>query len=169
MANLIEYLRQTGRTQLGLAKQAGIAPSTLSAIRSGQRRPSPRLAKAIEAATGGEVKAAEMLGLTGESSRPPLQLDESRWLVWTDRAGAGFVPPEILKDLEVKPERAVVFRRKGRVWEVSSAERDMREVRDMTAKFARPGSSVVDELIAERRAEAVQETSEEEAWLASRR
>jgi transcriptional regulator with XRE-family HTH domain len=46
------YMRRTGLTLRGLAKQLGISPGYLSQIRSGKRRPSLDTAFDIEDATG---------------------------------------------------------------------------------------------------------------------
>jgi len=50
---LIAYIREHGRKEL--AAQLRTSPDYLSQIAHGQRRASPKLAKAIEAATGGKV------------------------------------------------------------------------------------------------------------------
>ena len=62
MANLDDYLSQRRGRQAALARRLNLGAGTLSSIRSGYRRPSPELAKRIEDATDGEVRAATLLG-----------------------------------------------------------------------------------------------------------
>jgi transcriptional regulator with XRE-family HTH domain len=162
MANLDEYLgRARGRTA-EVARNAGISTATLSLIRSGRRRPSPEVAKRIETATLGEVRASQLLGLGPAEAKPPQRLHTGAWLVWADERGEASIPREVLEDLEVEPGQAVVFSRDGDRWEITSALRDVRSVQEMAARFVRPGVSMVDELIAERRAEAAREDADGE-------
>ena len=46
-----------------LAKRIGCAPSTITRLVTGDRQPSPKLAKEIERETNRAVKATELLGL----------------------------------------------------------------------------------------------------------
>ena len=157
MANFADYLDSRRGAASALAKRVGISKGTLSSIRTGKSRPSPELAKKIEQATEGEVTAASLLGLESGAAARSLQLDARRWLVWTGDRGEAPVPLEVLEDLGVEPGEAIAFRKSERGWEVTSVKNDMQGVQERTSKFARPGVSVVDELIAERRAEAARE------------
>ncbi|MEM9738436.1 MAG: helix-turn-helix domain-containing protein [Pseudomonadota bacterium] len=75
--NLREWRKMAGLTGGRAAKLVGTAQSHWSGIETGNKRPSPGLAERIEAATNGEVTAAELLGLNatvsaqgmGETSR----------------------------------------------------------------------------------------------------
>lgn len=51
------------RTETAFAKQLGISKSMLSRIKNGSRKPNVVVAKKIERATRGAVKAAVLLGL----------------------------------------------------------------------------------------------------------
>src|SRR5215469_13179498 len=116
MANLSEYLgRVRGRAEQ-VAKSAGISTATLSLIRSGRRRPSPEVAKRIETATQGEVRASQLLGLGSESARPPQRLHTGAWLVWIDEPSLASVPPDVLADLGVGAGQAVAFSKNGDRW-----------------------------------------------------
>jgi transcriptional regulator with XRE-family HTH domain len=157
MANFADYLDSRRGAASALARQVGISKGTLSSIRTGKSRPSPELAKKIEQATDGEVTAASLLGLESGAAARSLRLDARRWLIWTGDRGGAPVPLEVLEDLGVEPGEAIAFRKSERGWEVTSVKNDMRGVQERTSKFARPGVSVVDELIAERRAEAARE------------
>ncbi|KJS36558.1 MAG: hypothetical protein VR74_11965 [Hyphomonas sp. BRH_c22] len=67
---LSDWRKSRGISQSELGEAAGLAGPYISQIESGARRPSPDAAKRIEAATSGEVTAAELLGLeTGVSKR----------------------------------------------------------------------------------------------------
>ncbi len=131
-----------------------MSKGALSSIRSGKSRPSPQLARRIERATGGEVTAASLLGLeTGASARLQ-KLHDGRWLVWASDGDDVPVPAEVIEDLGIRPGEPVAFRRTDRGWELTSAKRDLQGVQELARKFAHPGSSIVDELIAERRTDA---------------
>ena len=157
MANFADYLDSRRGAASALARRVGVSKGTLSSIRTGKSRPSPELAKKIEQATEGEVTAASLLGLESGAAARSLRLDARRWLVWTGDRGEAPVPLEVLEDLGVGPGEAIAFRKSERGWEVTSVKNDMQGVQGRTSKFARPGVSVVDELIAERRAEAARE------------
>ncbi len=59
--DLRAYMKLAKIRQLDLARVLGCAQSTISQIISGKRRPSPELALRIEEATGGAVRAAELV------------------------------------------------------------------------------------------------------------
>ena len=76
--SLTDWRKRNGLTLAELGKEVGASAAALSRCERAERRPSPELAKRIEAATKGEVTAAELLGLNadkpvtrsvGESSR----------------------------------------------------------------------------------------------------
>ena len=157
MSNFSDYLDSRRGAASALAKRVGISKGTLSSIRTGRSRPSPQLAKKIEQATEGEVTAASLLGLVSGAPARSQRLDAKRWLIWTGDRGEAPVPLEVLEDLGIAPGEPIAFRKSERGWEVTSVKNDMRGVQERTRKFARPGVSVVDELIAERRAEAERE------------
>jgi len=60
---LSEYLVKTGRTKQEIARATSLRWATVHAIAEGSAVPKPDTAKRIELATGGEVTAAELLGL----------------------------------------------------------------------------------------------------------
>ncbi len=157
MTNFSDYLDSRRGAAAVLAARLGVSKGTLSSIRTGRSRPSPELAKRIEQATDGEVTAASLLGLESGAAARTQRLDARRWLIWTGDRGEAPVPGEVLEDLGVAPGEAIAIRKTERGWEVTSAKADMRGVQERARKFARPGVSIVDELIAERRAEAARE------------
>lgn len=157
MANLSDYLARHRGAASALAREAGVSKGALSSIRSGKSRPSPELAKRIEHATDGEVTAASLLGLESGASARSHRLHDGRWIVWASDRDDVPVPAEVLEDLGIEPGEPVAFRRTDRGWELTSAKRDLRGVQEFASKFAHPGSSAVDELIAERRADAERE------------
>jgi len=59
---LSEYLRRRGLTRKEFANQSGIAERTVYRVICGSV-PTVEIAKQIEAATGGEIKAAKLLGV----------------------------------------------------------------------------------------------------------
>lgn len=52
MSKLADHLAQAGKRPSHLAHELGVMPSTISRIISGERRPSPELAKKISELTG---------------------------------------------------------------------------------------------------------------------
>ncbi len=67
---LAEYFRKKGRgAKSRLARETGLAYSTIHWIERGRSEPKRKTAKLISAATGGEVTVAEILGLAeGEAA-----------------------------------------------------------------------------------------------------
>jgi len=61
-----------------LAERVGVAEVTFRAYESGARRPKTEAAKRIEAATNGEVTAAELLGLAAPAHGPGGMSDSPR-------------------------------------------------------------------------------------------
>jgi hypothetical protein len=128
-------------------------------IKSGRRRPSPEVAKRIENATDGEVKASSLLGLGGNAP-VTRRLGPGRWLLETNEEGYVRLPPELLAELMLpQGGKLLLFNTEGE-GRLISAEESVRRVQARFAKYRVPGRSVVDELIAERRAEAAKEASE---------
>lgn len=64
--NLREWRKANRISAKDLAERVGVAEVTLRAYKSGARRPKTEAAKRIEAATNGEVTAAELLGLNSD-------------------------------------------------------------------------------------------------------
>jgi transcriptional regulator with XRE-family HTH domain len=69
--NLKDRLLASGMTVAEAAGRAGTPPAHLYNILNRIRRPKPPLAKAIEAATNGVIRAAVLLELEPEPSDPP--------------------------------------------------------------------------------------------------
>lgn len=61
---LSDYFHQNAVEQQVFAKKVGISKSLLSRIKNGTRHPNVTVAKKIEKATAGKVKATALLGLT---------------------------------------------------------------------------------------------------------
>jgi DNA-binding transcriptional regulator YdaS (Cro superfamily) len=67
--DLRSYKRAFRRTYRSVAQAVGVSQATISYIVSGQHRPSQRLADAIEAATDGHVRAADLRALPQRRGR----------------------------------------------------------------------------------------------------
>lgn len=163
MANLDQYLSQQRGRGAELARRLNLGAGTLSSIRSGQRKPSPGLAKRIEDATDGQVRATELLGLeeagsTFDHTLPPRPLNGDRWAATVSADGSLLLTPEAVSALGFAPGERLVLRQQadGDV-RVNSSDRAVKAFQDYLQKVGRPGVSLVDELIAERRAEAASE------------
>jgi AbrB family looped-hinge helix DNA binding protein len=87
------------------------------------------------------------------------------------RIGAGgrlVIPAEIRRELGLEEGEPVVMRVQDgelRIWSLSEG---IRRAQAIASKYKRPGESVVDELIAERRAENARDEAEAGAWEAAR-
>lgn len=66
--DLQAWLERAGNSRSSLARRSGISKTTLHRITRGETVPRAKTAKAIEEATGGEVTAAELLGLDAPHS-----------------------------------------------------------------------------------------------------
>ena len=158
MPTLSEYLERHRLTEAAFSRMAGIAQPTINRLRRGERRPSADLARRIERATRGEVSAASLLGVAdgvGESSA--LDLQDGRWSLTLDDTGAGVLNSAMTASLGFGPGERLVFRPGSDGVLVTSVQQTLRELRAKFAGRVAPGVSVVDELIAERRAEAARE------------
>ena len=75
--------------------------------------------------------------------------------------GRFVLPARLRQSIGVKPGDTLVIESDGDSLLVRSLDQVIREVQDSFAPYRVPGVSVVDELIAERRAEAAKEEAEE--------
>lgn len=72
--NAIErYFSDTGDTATSLAGRIGRSPSTLTRAINGQRNASMKLARQVEAGTGGKLKASDFLAACLAAANPPSQ------------------------------------------------------------------------------------------------
>ncbi|HBQ48867.1 MAG TPA: hypothetical protein DD728_08275 [Hyphomonas atlantica] len=65
MSSLSGWRKANRRSLASLGEQIGLQKGFLSEVERGLKRPSVEAAKRIEAATDGEVTAAELLGISG--------------------------------------------------------------------------------------------------------
>jgi AbrB family looped-hinge helix DNA binding protein len=82
--------------------------------------------------------------------------------------GRVVIPAPLRKELGLHPGDTIVLDVDDRGLHLRSLAQVVKEVQDAFAPYRRPGASVVDELIEERRAEAARDEAEEKAWLAGR-
>ena len=161
MARLEDYLSQRRGRQTRLAKQLGLSSGTLSLIRSGQRRPSPDLAKRIEAATDGEVRATSLLGLE-EAGAPfdhelAIPLSDGRWAATVNTDGSLHLPPELVAAMGLEPDERLVVRPEAEGMRINSSDQALKRIQARWKALVPEGVSLADELIADRRAEAARE------------
>jgi AbrB family looped-hinge helix DNA binding protein len=85
--------------------------------------------------------------------------DMAKKYVWTnvDKHGRIVIPAEMRDQLGLKAGTRVRVRLEDGELSVMSAAEGLRRVQEMAAKYIKPGRSLMDELIAERRAEATRE------------
>lgn len=79
-------------------------------------------------------------------------------------AGRIVIPAEMRAAMMVKPGDTVTAQVVGGEFRIVSPKVALKRVQSVARQFKRPGVSAVDELIAERRAEARRETEEANAW-----
>ena len=70
------------------------------------------------------------------------------------------IPASLRKEIGIRAGDTLVLESDGDSLLVRSYDRVLKETQDYFRQFATPGTSVVDELIAERRAEAARESAE---------
>lgn len=162
MASLEQYLSQQRGRQSRLAKQLGLAAGTLSSIRAGHRRPSAALAKRIEAATDGEVRATALLGLeeTGaafDHETTPRPISGGRWSVRVSPEGSVHLSAAMLQALGFAPGERLLFTPDGDHVRVHSTDRALKDIQAEVRAKTPPGVSLAADLIAGRRTEAARE------------
>jgi AbrB family looped-hinge helix DNA binding protein len=74
-----------------------------------------------------------------------------------DRAGRILIPAKVRKAMGIKPGDRLVLRLEDEELRISSLDRAIRRAQEIVRKYNPTGRSLVDELIAERRAEAGRE------------
>ncbi len=76
--------------------------------------------------------------------------------------GSVIIPPRVLEELDLRAGSEVEFRvQEGSVRILPSVHERVRRAQERVKKYIRPGESIVDELIAERRLEAKLEAENE--------
>lgn len=162
MNELAEYLRRTQQSQGALAARAGISSGQLSRVASGRSRPSPELAKRIETATAGEVSAARLLGVAEKAAvfdhiEPASSLGDGRWGATVGSDGSLLLSGDAVAALGFAPGEHLVLRQEDGDVRINSSDKTLARIQSRLKQLVPPGVSIVDELIAERRAEAARE------------
>ncbi len=139
-----------------IARRVGASHAQVSRVAQGKSRPSPELARKIEAATGGAVTAAALLGVDPAASTAQ-PLEDGRWFADVQADNGVQLPVEMLRAFGFEEGDAVVFRPTEDGVVITSQQRALRRVQEQLSKLAPNEEDVVDELIAERRAEAARE------------
>ena len=85
-----------------------------------------------------------------------MAIDASAKKMWSklDKQGRLLIPVEVREQLGMKPGETVMLRINGLLLEVWTPAAGWQMAQAIAAKYKQPGRSAVDELIAERRAEA---------------
>lgn len=161
MANLEQYLSQERGRQSRLARRLSLGAGTLSSIRNGSRRPSPDLAKRIEEATDGEVRATVLLGLEEAGSAfepaPPHKLNDGRWSVSVRPDGSLVLPAEMVAAMGFGPAEHLLFHPQGDEARIVSSDKALRSLQAELRALVPSGVSVVEQFISDKRAEAARE------------
>ncbi len=119
-------------------------------------------ARARVAVAGSHSGVAES-GQPFEAMLAAMQQPEthSMWLD-VDADGRLIIPPALRENLGVATGGKILFKRGADgVWTLSSVEQAIKRMQEIFAPYAKPGVSLVDELIAERRAEAERESRDD--------
>ena len=112
--------------------------------------------------TNGEVRATELLGLeesgtTFEHHYPARSLGEGRWGATVGKDGSLFLTPEAVTALGFSAGESLVMHPNAGDVRISSSDKALRKLQAAMKALVPAGVSLVDELIAERRAEAARE------------
>lgn len=156
MMSLDRYLQSKGLTQEALAARVGLSNSYLNQLVNRKRRASPEIARRIEEATSGEVSAASLLGVA-ETGGEAVQLGPRRWVVRPGANGDVTLPARLLRELGFELGEALALRSRETGVALTSTKQDLADAQAFVAKHAAKSGSVVQELLAERRAEADRE------------
>lgn len=151
-----DFLERRRLTQDDFARSIGVNRSFVSQLASGKKRPSPEIAKKIEAATDGEVSAASLLGVA-ELGGEAIQIAPGRWVVRPGANGEVTLPARLLAEMGFRMGETLALRAGDGQAVVTSTRSDLQRAQAYVAKHARKGGSVVEELVAERRIEAARE------------
>jgi len=108
------------------------------------------------------VSAASLLGLseTGaafEHHAPPRPLNDGRWGAIVSSDGSLFLPSEMVRALGFAPGERLVVRPERDDVRISSSDRALKRIQAELRALVPPGVSVVDQFIADKRAEAARE------------
>lgn len=156
MNPLALYLQSHRITEQALAERAGVSRPMLNRIRRGERVPSRHVAQKIEAATGGEVSAVSLLGFP-DRSKAAWPRGEGRWAVAIAEDGSAFLSRELVEAFGFEPGDTLIFHPDGDEVRVNSVKRTAAKVQAWFRERVPAGLSVVDEFLAEKRAEAARE------------
>lgn len=85
------------------------------------------------------------------------------------RNGSVTVPPEVLQALGAGPNGVIIAELDGEFFKIISIPESVRRIQERLRPYWRPGVSIVDELIADRRREAAEDDREYEEWQARNR
>lgn len=128
----------------------------LSRIASGQSKPSPSLARKLEDVTGGGLSAAALLDLPGTSSCPLRRRLDGKWVGVVGEEGLR-LGGDALAALGFQPGETVIVESVQDGLTITSVTRTVARAQAELRARVPEGYSVVDELLAERRAEAERE------------
>ncbi len=157
MANsLREFCDRERGAASQLAARSGIAPADISRYRSGKHRPSPEVAKRIETATAGQVTAASLLGLDVGATGEFRQRSDGKWVGAAGERGAA-LPMDLMRTFGLQADEPLLFEVVEDGFQIVSVRKRIRRAQDALQAYKVEGVSVVDEFIAERRAEAARE------------
>lgn len=163
MTALAKYVHGNRGATSALARQVGVSQGQISRVASGRSKPSPDLARRIEQATDGAVRAGQLLGLeeTGaifDHAARPRHLNAGRWAATVSADGSLLLTSEAVDAMGFKPgERLVMHKTEDGFMQVHSSDAALKRLQDRLAITVPPRVSLIDELISERRAEAARE------------
>lgn len=82
----------------------------------------------------------------------------------TVRNGTVTLPPDVLEALGAGPNGVIIAELDGEFFKIISVPESVRRIQERLRPYRRPGVSIVDELIADRRREAAEEDREDKEW-----
>lgn len=117
------------------------------------------------------AKAAAQPALKGlaEGDAGALVHDRPKTYRLEVKNGSVTLPPEVLEALGAGPDGVIVAELEGEFFKIISVQESVRRIQERLRPYGRPGVSVVDELIADRRREAAEDDRDDDEWRARNR
>jgi AbrB family looped-hinge helix DNA binding protein len=107
-----------------------------------------------------EIPVSRHFGFAEEAAKPMVSSLSQKWRLKVGKDGRVLIPAAVRALMELDAEGQVMATIEDGGLELVSPKVALRRIHAITARFKKPDESIVDEFIAERRAEALREDQE---------